>query len=126
MFKLIETAENNARIIREKTLEDIQFEFRNSLTTIHSIICKYKTQFETNQSNLLGKDEQIKKLKNTYESINKQYQEQKLLFEQLTELTQTMDRQREKYEKQIVIRTTIHLPIKSLLFFYLEFTGTRT
>lgn len=57
---------------------------------------------ETDQLKLSEKDEQTKQFKTNFESINKQYQEQKVLFEQLTELTQTMDRQREKYEKQIV------------------------
>ncbi|CAF2987380.1 unnamed protein product [Rotaria sp. Silwood2] len=124
LLTIIEQAEQESQSIRSKTLEQIREEFANYLTIVHTIITDSKTKLEkqTEIDNLkhLEQKQQIEKQLNTikpeYNKLMKEYHEQKQKFEiQLGELnhnllqvseslsnaTQTIDLQREKYEKQI-------------------------
>ncbi|CAF2826327.1 unnamed protein product [Rotaria sp. Silwood2] len=124
LLTIIEQAEQESQSIRSKTLEQIREEFTNYLTIVHTIITDSKTKLEkqTEIDNLkhLEQKQQIEKQLNTikpeYNKLMKEYHEQKQKFEiQLGELnhnllqvseslsnaTQTIDLQREKYEKQI-------------------------
>ncbi|CAF2406557.1 unnamed protein product [Rotaria sp. Silwood2] len=124
LLTIIEQAEQESPSIRSKTLEQIREEFTNYLTIVHTIITDSKTKLEkqTEIDNLkhLEQKQQIEKQLNTikpeYNKLMKEYHEQKQKFEiQLGELnhnllqvseslsnaTQTIDLQREKYEKQI-------------------------
>ncbi|CAF4094455.1 unnamed protein product, partial [Rotaria sordida] len=124
LLTIIEQAEQESHTIRAQTLEQIREEFTNYLTIVHTIITDSKTklekQTEIDNSKLLEQQQQTEKQLNTvkheYDKLMKEYQEQKQNFEiqsgelnhkllQVSEsssnATQSLDLQREKYEKQI-------------------------
>jgi hypothetical protein len=80
-------------------------------------------QIENKNINIIEQQEQTKKIRDDYEKLLVEYREQKQKFEiqledmnknllqiskSLSESNQTVDRQREKYEKQIVRKTIFH------------------
>ncbi|CAF2049880.1 unnamed protein product [Rotaria magnacalcarata] len=120
LLATIEKAEHESQLIRTQTLEQIREEFTNYLSIVHTIVTDNKTklekQFEIENSKLIQTEEQLNKIKRQHDQLLKEHQDQKQKFEiQLNEVnrnlvqvseslstaTQTVDIQREKYEKQI-------------------------
>ncbi|CAF0973189.1 unnamed protein product [Rotaria sp. Silwood1] len=124
LLTTIEQAEQESRLIRTQTLEQIHEEFTNYLTIVHTIITdskiKLEKQIEIDNLKLFEQQQQTEKqlniIKDEYDKLMKKYHEEKQKFEiQLGELNhnllqvseslsnanQTVDIQQEKYEKQI-------------------------
>ncbi|CAM4970022.1 unnamed protein product [Rotaria socialis] len=116
----IEQAEHESQSIRTQTLEQIREEFTNYLSIVHTIVtdnkAKFEKKFEKENSTFIQTEEQLNKIKHQYDQLLKEHQDQKQKYEmQLNEVsrnllqvseslsaaTQTVDLQREKYEKQI-------------------------
>ncbi|CAF4028565.1 unnamed protein product [Adineta steineri] len=125
ILTMIEQTKQESQSIRAQTLEQIREEFTSYLTIYHTLfidskVTKFNEQIEKDNMKLNEQqqqsEKQLNKIKHAHDKLIDEHHEQKQKFEiqlgelnnnllqvseSLSEATQAVDTQREKYEKQI-------------------------